>query len=332
MSGTQLVGSLAELVGYKLGIAVSDDELADAFSRSGCSEYWPNGDEGVLRLRSEEYEHLALAILEHFGDPYASYARTPPVLGTLRSMPEDRRDIAMSVIARCTELLSAQAAVQLPDQPFDGDAVIAVVANEFGHQGIAIAASLLERMQASVLANPWSRLRRMEWSDLAPLRDLFTTESVSATWGEFFDQRFVDYLNSQLQDVASINWRRFEGLVAEYLSRLGMRVELGPGRNDEGVDARAWLPNAASDEPALLIVQCKRESSKTTKTVLKALAADVAWEGATAGLLVTTASWSPGARTTVATRAYPIIEANGNNVRRWLEEMRTPGVGTWMFD
>lgn len=87
-----------------------------------------------------------------------------------------------------------------------------------------------------------------------------------------------------------MHWRQFEGLVGEALVKAGLKVELGPGSNDDGVDIRAWDPTQPDEAPALLLVQCKREKKKVGKVVVKALAADVGFEGARVGLVATTSS------------------------------------------
>ncbi len=159
------------------------------------------------------------------------------------------------------------------------------------------------------------------------LSDLFAKEQSTASLGRFLDQRFVDYLDANFGDVDSMNWRRFEALVAEYLTRLGFAVELGPGRGDDGVDIRAWPLDVDPAGLATIIVQCKRQGRKIDKAVIKALAADVHWNGADVGLLATTTSWSPGARSVAQTRDYPVLELNRDAVRSWVRAMRTPGIG-----
>lgn len=329
MTGHDFVSALAEIVGYKLGLAVTSADLERALSEHGLSEFWPEEMVATYRLRSETYEQIALAVLHHFGDPDAKEASSPPVIGTLRALPEGDQELAIVVLPLVVDQLRVQTN-DGTDGPIDGNRIFEFVLATHGADAARIALTFLSRMQGALLTSPWSRVRRADWSDLAALRDLFETEGVSATWGTFFDQRFIDYLDVQTRDLAEINWRRFEGLVAEYLDRAGLRVEVGLGRNDDGVDLRAWLANAEPSDPALLVVQCKREKTKTSKVVLKALAEDVRWEGATAGLLVTTAEWSPGARATASLRAYPVIEASGTNVARWITRMRTPGTGVWL--
>jgi len=174
--------------------------------------------------------------------------------------------------------------------------------------------------------SPWSPQTRRDFGDRAELRALFESEQLPTTLDMFFDQRFIDFLHSNPDQLSSMHWRQFEGLIGERLRRAGLRVEIGPGRNDDGVDVRAW------DGSALLLVQCKREKTKISKVVVKALAADIAFEGATAGLVVTSSSWSPGARETVSARGYPIIEAGRETVTAWLNLLRTPVAGAWLSE
>jgi restriction system protein len=172
-------------------------------------------------------------------------------------------------------------------------------------------------------ASPWKRrVRSVEWSDVLDLADLFTSDSVTASYGRFFDPRVVPYLVGRYEDLAAMHWRKFEALVAEYFHRSGFEVELGPGRNDNGVDIRIWEAGATNTagQPPLMIVQCKRERRKISKVVVKALA----------GLLVATIDWSPGAREVVRTRSYPVQEVNGEAVHSWLKTMHSSDTGLWL--
>ena len=122
-----------------------------------------------------------------------------------------------------------------------------------------------------------------------------------------------------------MNWRNFEGFVAEHFTRLGYRVELGAGRNDDNIDARVWSESQKPEDPAVMIVQCKREKEAVGKVVVKALYAEVVHEQAKSGLIVTTNRVSKGAKETIRGRTYPIEIAEGTTVRDWLLAMRTPG-------
>ncbi len=60
---------------------------------------------------------------------------------------------------------------------------------------------------------------------------------------------------------------------------------------------------------------------------MKGLFADVTYEGAELGLVVTTSELSPGARATIAARGYPIREVDRKALAEWLRKLRTPGTG-----
>ena len=164
-------------------------------------------------------------------------------------------------------------------------------------------------------------------SDPIAMSALFESEALPVPKEGFFDQRFVNYLAQKPELLQEINWRQFEGLTAEWLSRNGYEVALGAGRNDGGIDVRAWKEGAAPVTPPAMIVQCKREKRKIGKVVVKALWADAHAERAEAGLIVTTNDISPGVAKVVEARAYPITVANLLEVQSWLKAMRKPEAG-----
>ena len=67
---------------------------------------------------------------------------------------------------------------------------------DHGPIGAAIAIELLEELNLQMHRSPWSKYRREEWKDTAQLQELFESESLVASYGSFFDQRFIDYLAS----------------------------------------------------------------------------------------------------------------------------------------
>lgn len=124
-----------------------------------------------------------------------------------------------------------------------------------------------------------------------------------------------------------MNWRKFEGLTADFFSRQGFEVELGEGRNDDGVDVRVWPTGEDPSKPPAIIVQCKRQRASIEKVIVKSLFADVLHNEAQSGLVVTTSRLSPGAAAVCKARKYPVEVADREAVRRWVEEMRKPGMG-----
>ncbi|CAB4922483.1 unannotated protein [freshwater metagenome] len=320
----QLQEFLIELVGTKLGLAISNRDVEPALD-----DTLGTAPPGALRVRSEQIEQLSYACLQRFGDPDAGHVRSSPtislaVLHSYAYFPATSQVMA-HVISRMGQLLDEQSATAL-----DPTVLLMEVETRWGGTGVEIALRVLQELNARVVVSPWSRAVRTEYPSREALRNLFESRELPLPLELFFDQRFVDYLDANGNDIREMHWRQFEGLVAEALARTGMRVELGPGSNDDGIDVRAWAPGQGEDAPALVLVQCKREQRRVGRVVVKAMAADVAFEGAQVGLVATTSSWSPAARETVYTRKYPIAEVNGQRIHEWLAAMRTPGAGPWL--
>jgi len=186
------------------------------------------------------------------------------------------------------------------------------------------------RVVTFIHASPWSSFRRHEYVDWVVLDNLFASESLAASHGQYVDQRFVNYLASNPEALDRMNWRKFEGLVGEFFHRCGYHVDLGRGRNDGGIDARVWPGNEAKSGPPAMLVQCKRERRSIGKVVVKALWADVVHEQAQSGLIVTTSKLSPGAKLDCVARAYPIASAERPTLHQWLRAMRTPLSGMFL--
>jgi restriction system protein len=186
---------------------------------------------------------------------------------------------------------------------------------------------MLAAANASVVGSPWSKAREIDWADEVALRDLFKSEGLGAPDGAFVEQRYIDFLHRNFERIDQINWRKFEGLTGDFFQREGYRVELGPGRNDGGVDLRIWSGEVEPGLPPTILVQCKRQKTPVERVVMKALYADILHEGADSGLIVTTSRISPGAGDDRTARGYPIESANRGTLRTWIESMRKPGAG-----
>ena len=197
----------------------------------------------------------------------------------------------------------------------------------YGKIGLKIAMEKLEKINRGLHLSPHSSLRYTAWENTETLDSLFSGSTTKPKQGEFIDQRFIDYLSKNFARIEEIHWRKFEELTAEYFKRAGFLVELGPGQNDDGVDVRIWKTDQNTDQAPHCIIQCKRQKQKVEKVVVKGLFADIHFENANYGLIVTTSELSPGARKTIAVRGYPIEEVNKKALAAWLTELRTPGSG-----
>ena len=99
---------------------------------------------------------------------------------------------------------------------------------QHGEEGLEIALMITEALIAHQVQSPWSLMRRVEWRDIRQLGELFNSERLDGPHGEYFDERFANFLSANFGEIGQINWRQFEGLAAEFFKREGYTVELRP--------------------------------------------------------------------------------------------------------
>ena len=125
-----------------------------------------------------------------------------------------------------TEFLTTSAAQAPAGQKKINPRPFLIEAEKRGKAGVLMAIELLELTNAHLEQSPWGGIRRFEWADVRELDDLFHSENLETAHGAYFDQRFVDFLATNFDDVDEINWRQFEGLAGEFFTREGFAVEL----------------------------------------------------------------------------------------------------------
>jgi len=203
---------------------------------------------------------------------------------------------------------------------------------------ILILADVLERTASVFLPH---RHSEASWDGVVPLSGLFSNETIPDNPDAYLDQRFLDYLTAQPDDFYKIYWRNFERFVAEFFSRQGYDIKLGPGTKDGRVDVRVW-PSGEIMGPPLMLIQCKRyaKSSLIKVEYIKALWSDVVFEDAQKGLIVTTSRVTPEAKRLASVRKYPLDFAENEKVKEWARSMwrypwegkaSTDGVGQYLL-
>ncbi|MGN9786859.1 restriction endonuclease [Nonomuraea sp. ZG12] len=335
---------LSEIIGIKLGLAATSDQIKQA-TKENLHRIEPHL--GTSAEYKAVNSTLRAAVLEKFGYHGALRATGQPIVTGINERLNNL-DLAIQaaefMIGRIYYPVGQPHPVDLGPSPLaayitpihvepDRTRELVEEARKLAGQALADAVAVALDEIAFRYARGVIPLGASEraWENSLELAELFKSESATATYGRFFDQRFIDYLAANFDQLGQINWRKFEALTAEHFHRQGFEVELGAGRNDNGVDLRIWESGAQGEDAApTIIVQCKREKKKIEKVVVKALAADVAWEGARQGLLVATAEWLPGAREVVKTRRYPVREVNPAALKEWLMTMRSSGSGIWL--
>lgn len=324
-----LADSLTETAGYKAGLALSVSELCEHLDDPAAIELVLESEARPVRLRSEDYESLFYRLLYRIGYTEELYNGDIAGVGLYHKYKDSHRAEYDGVLAlfaehmpRATEKAKRDGSNKIDPRPF-----MRACHDKYGVVGLTIATEKLEAIDRGMRLNPHSVLRYVEWSSTRALQELFAGGSTPSEEGRFLDQRFIDYLSNNHERISDMHWRKFEELTAEFFDRSGFQVDLGPGGNDDGVDVRVWNPHDSEGAAPLIIVQCKRQKAKVEKVVVKGLYADLVQEGATYGLVVTSSELSPGARTTVSARGYPVHEVNRDGLVSWLATLRRPGTG-----
>lgn len=332
MPSEAFVASLSENAGTRSGIALSEAEIlqhlgdAHPFVESITAR-------GLLRISSVAYADAVGDMLFALG---ASNVKGMPSMGQrlLKGLcDEERRSLHGDKVE--TVLKIEAVAMELCRRIVRDSTNVSEVVDELKELLACLTIIRLEdvlrEVDFEVAMNPFLP-PTFTTQDLVQLNDLFDSEILPVDKERFFDQRFIDYLARNPSRLQEINWRRFEGLAAEWFQRNGYDVEIGPGRNDGGVDIRLWRGEESKSGPPTIIVQCKRHKNKVDSVTIKALYSDIQFEDAESGLIVTTSDITPSAKMTINVRNYPINAVNKSAVRSWILKMKNPGAGFLKFD
>jgi len=113
--------------------------------------------------------------------------------------------------------------------------------------------------------------------------------------GDVYEELYGHFATKP-EKLHELTWREFEVLLFRIFQNRGFKVELGPGRGDNGVDLRLWQSDPIGD--VLTLVQAKRYANrnKIDQTQVAALYGVKTVEGADRALFVTTSSYAPVAR------------------------------------
>lgn len=329
---SQLIGRTSEIVGYKSGLGLTHEEIGDMV-HSEYHKQWYGDNDDLLRIRSEEFEELISEVLYRLGNiPSPSIAPSSIMLYHKYKKTPKKLKMYTDLSAMFTEFLRKTMSQPNISKILDPTPYAEEAISKYGAVGFKMAVEIMEGFNLQMHKSPWGSFRQVEWIDVAQLKELFESESLQTFYGKFIDQRYIDFLDHNFGSIDNINWRKFEALTCEFFDRQGYYVEIGEGRDDGGIDGRAWLKEEDKSGPPTILIQCKRYRRKIDKMVVKALWADVFDEQAHSGLIVTTSSLSPGAEKTCTARSYPIQQANRDTLKKWINVMRTPFKGAYLAE
>lgn len=314
-----LLDMIQEIITFKAGLLLEFDEILRFLEQCGHTDIVSSLKSGnlasLITLRAEEIEQIINDIRVKIGNLTSS--RLPMLVDILKEYSECENELE-NLINAFSEIVNERpiSTIESLKQELKKRASIADenIINLF-------IKFLIKREHHSIL----SRVTVQRWDKPIPLKDLFTNENLPDDPSTFIDQRFIDYLSSQPEDLYNINWRKFEGLVAEFFHRNGYQVQIGPGRGDGGIDIKAIAENN-SEAPKIILIQCKRykKGNLVKAETVKALYFDVTTQGASKGLIATTSFLDKtGKQICEESRKYNLIAAEHDTICQWLQAMRT---------
>ncbi|MCH5180943.1 MAG: restriction endonuclease [Erysipelotrichales bacterium] len=168
-----------------------------------------------------------------------------------------------------------------------------------------------------LFSSPFYKASKYNGIESISLDDLYDKEEKNSVIGDFFDQRYIDYLYKNIDDIQSIHWRKFEELTAQFFKNDGYSVKIGPGRNDDGVDI------IASKNKKIIIIQCKRWKSKIDSTIVKALNEDVKYSQSNKGVIVCLKGVSNDSKNIIKNRGYKIEVIDQNMIMDYLRKYKS---------
>lgn len=317
---------LTETVGYKAGLVLTTDKLAELLADYDEGLAARIADPSILgfRFHSSEVQDIVAYLLYKVGnieDP----STTIGTIQLFHRVKDSPFDLAcyQHVMGCYTNFIDDV----MKDPPPHGTALdpekfMRASMDPFGQTGLDMAMEVIKSVNHHLHISPWGTIRSVDWVDAIELEDLFKSEDLTTQYGRFFDQRFIDYLEANFEQIGNIHWRKFEGLAAEYFDREGFVIDVGPGRNDDGIDLRVYPAEQDTSAPPLMIVQCKRQKDKIGKALIKSVYADVLHEKAESGLIVTSSYLAPGAEKMKTARNYPVEMADRDSLREWVAKMK----------
>ena len=167
----------------------------------------------------------------------------------------------------------------------------------------------------------YGRVRQKAWDGAVSLDRLFEGEHVPDDPTVYLDQRYIDYLARNGEEMGRIHWRNFERLTTEFFRRQGYEVDLGKGTRDGGVDVRVWTDKDSKTGPPLMLIQCKRYRDVVGIETVKAFWSDVHFEGAEKGLIANTSSVSRDSKKLCEVRKWPMSFAEAAEIQKWARTM-----------
>jgi restriction system protein len=211
--------SLSETAGYKSGIALSIEAMCDHLADTQYADLLIASETQTVRIRSEDYDELFYKLLHKIGYTEEEYNGDLTGIGLYHKYKNTPlKDVHEGVIKLFTETwpLIMQEAQAKGSKALNPELFMRAAAEKYGKPGLDMAVERLEAFDRALNLSPHSGQRYTEWRSIESLESLFKGGSGSPEFGEFLDQRFINYLHANNNKIQDIHWRKFEELTAEF--------------------------------------------------------------------------------------------------------------------
>lgn len=299
-------------------MVLNNSEYPDFFSKNFEIEYNPNNEILVVEYQLPAIEDFPIV-------REVLYIATKKTLKeTLISETELRKrfDDALYKIALRTihELFEADAVDAIKAVSFNGwiNSINKATGKKENNCILSIQAKKEEFMQIK-LANVdpklcFKNLKGVASSRLSYLTPIQPIMQISKTDKRFIDGYAVAHKLDDATNIAAMDWEDFEHLIRELFeeefSKEGGEVKVTQSSRDGGVDAVAFDPDPIKG--GKIVIQAKRYTNTVGVSAVRDLYGTVVNEGATKGILVSTADYGPDAYNFAKDK--PITLLNGSNL------------------
>jgi len=166
----------------------------------------------------------------------------------------------------------------------------------------------------------FKKLKGVSSSKLSSLTPVQPILQLSKTDKRFVDSYDVAYSVDNSTNLAAMDWEDFEHLIRELFEKefksSGGEVKVTQASRDGGVDAIAFDPDPIRG--GKIVIQAKRYTNTVGVAAVRDLYGTVVNEGATKGILVTTADY--GSDAYQFAKDKPLTLLNGSNLLHLLEK------------
>lgn len=218
------------------------------------------------------------------------------------------------------EIFEADTPANIDKIVFNG--VVDIINKATGHRNTATIMSLMVDRDEFLNLNLsqiqpkacFKSLKGVSAASLAGLAAIAPVMQIDKSDRRFVESQSVDIEEDGSTNLAAMGWEEFEHLVREVFEKefaaRGGEVKVTQASKDGGVDAIAFDPDPISG--GKIVIQAKRYTKTVGVSAVRDLYGTILAEGASKGILVTTADYGPDAHKFAAGK--PIALLSGSNL------------------